>query len=136
MQKGTQGLKIKQGDDKNTGDWYRQKGDRCIGTESVQATGQTPNLVVWLQTHHQEKESGKTETSKEVRVRINLGQTGQKVKIDKYKDGVMTIIQLKEYDRYINKATTAKGRQKEGVVKLDGIDPRAAIQLITMVAIT
>ena len=66
-----------------------------------------------MQTHHQEKESEETETSKEVRVRINLGQTGQKVKIDKYNDGVMTIIQLKEYDRYINKATTAKGRQKK-----------------------
>ena len=114
MQKGTQGLKIKQGDDKNTGDRYRQKGDRCIGTESVQPTGQTTNLVVWLQTHHQEKEAVETETSKEVRVRTNLGQTGlQKVKINKYNDGVMTIIQSKKYDRYINRATTARGRQKK-----------------------
>ena len=75
MQKGTQGLKNKQGDDKNTGDRYRQKGDRCIGTESVQPTGQTTNLVVWLQTHHQEKEAVETETSEEVRVRAKLGQT-------------------------------------------------------------
>ena len=76
MQKGTQGLEIKQGDDKNTGDRYRQKGVRCIGTESVQPTGQTTNLVVWLQTHYEKKESVETETSKEVRVRTNLGQTG------------------------------------------------------------
>ena len=75
MQKGTQGLEIKQGDDKNTGDRYRQKGDRCIGTESVQPTGQATNRVVWLQTHYEKKKAVETETREEVRVRAKLGQT-------------------------------------------------------------